>query len=201
MTKGRSANLIMEHIYEDKPNEKNKKFMRPLIITITAIALLGFLALLGWRLLHKEPLTGLSGLNVVNRPAPDFTLTTYQKTKFTLSDLKGKPVVINFWASWCPPCREEAALLEWAWRAYKDRGVAFIGVDIQDTKEAAQKYLRAFNVTYPNGLDPEGEISIDYGVSGIPVTFFISPKGIITRRWVGAITEKALLGGIEELRK
>jgi cytochrome c biogenesis protein CcmG/thiol:disulfide interchange protein DsbE len=114
---------------------------------------------------------------MVNHPAPDFTLTTFKGTTISLEDLRGKPVVINFWASWCPPCRIEAPLIERTWRAYKKRGPIFIGVNIQDRKEDALNYIREFDITYPNGPDPTGEIAIDYGVSGLPVTFFVSSRG------------------------
>lgn len=157
---------------------------------------MGFLV---WGLLNKQPLTGLSGITMLNRPAPDFTLTTFEGTTISLEGLKGKPIVINFWASWCPPCRIEAPLLERTWRAYKNREVVFIGVDVQDREEDALNYIREFDITYPNGPDPTGEISIDYGVSGLPVTFFVSRKGEIVRRWVGAIERSVLISSIEEI--
>jgi cytochrome c biogenesis protein CcmG/thiol:disulfide interchange protein DsbE len=138
---------------------------------------------------------------MVNRPAPYFTLTTFKGTTISLEGLMGKPVVINFWASWCPPCRIEAPFLERTWRAYKNRGVVFLGVDIQDREEDALNFIREFHITYPNGPDPTGEISIDYGVSGIPVTFFISRKGEIVRRWVGDIEKEVLISAIEEILK
>jgi cytochrome c biogenesis protein CcmG/thiol:disulfide interchange protein DsbE len=145
---------------------ESKKIVRRSAFILAGIILVGLVWLLGWSLLHKEPLTGLSGITMVNRPAPDFTLTTFDGAKISIADLRGKPVVINFWASWCPPCRVEAPLLEQAWGAFKERGVSFLGVDIQDKKEDALAYIREFGVTYPNGPDPTGEISIDYGVSG-----------------------------------
>ena len=80
-----------------------KIFFRKLAFAIAGIVIVGFVWLLGWSLLNKEPLTGLSGITMVNRPAPDFTLTTFKGTKISLEGLRGKPVVINFWASWCPP--------------------------------------------------------------------------------------------------
>jgi cytochrome c biogenesis protein CcmG/thiol:disulfide interchange protein DsbE len=173
--------------------------MKALAVGIAFIATLGFLGLMGWSLFNQQPLTGLSGITMVNRPAPDFTLTTFDGAEISLSALRGKPVVINFWASWCPPCREEAPLLERTWRAFKDQGVVFLGVNIQDREQDARKYIQEFDITYPNGPDPTGEISIDYGVSGIPVTFFISRDGQIVRRWVGAINERVLISAIEEI--
>jgi cytochrome c biogenesis protein CcmG/thiol:disulfide interchange protein DsbE len=177
-----------------------KKIYRKSAIVIVVIVTVSFLGLLVWGMLNKQPLTGLSGITMVNRPAPDFTLTTFKGKIFSLADLSDRPIVINFWASWCPPCREEAALLERTWRAYKNRGVIFLGVDVQDREKDALNYIRKFDITYPNGPDPTGEISIDYGVSGLPVTFFISGKGEIVRRHVGAIDKRTLISSIEEIR-
>ena len=119
--------------------------------------------------------------------------------QINLDDYRGKVVFVDFWASWCPPCRVEASLIERTWRAYKNRGLIFLGVNIQDRKEDALNYIRQFAITYPNGPDPTGEISIDYGVSGLPVTFFVSREGEIVRRWVGAIERSVLISSIEEI--
>ncbi len=178
---------------------ESKIFTKKLAFAATVIILIGFLGLLIWGVLNKESITGLSGITMVNRTAPDFTLTTFRGDTVSLEGLKGKAIVLNFWASWCPPCRVEATLLERTWRIYKNRDVVFLGVNIQDRKKDALSYIREFNVTYPNGPDPTGEISIDYGVSGLPVTFFISKKGMIVRRWVGAIEKSVLIRAIEEI--
>jgi cytochrome c biogenesis protein CcmG/thiol:disulfide interchange protein DsbE len=178
-----------------------EKIFQKLATAIVIIVSVGFLGFLVWGMLNKQPLTGLSGITMLNRPAPDFTLTTFKGTTISLEGLTGKPLVINFWASWCPPCRIEAPLLERTWRAYKNRDVVFIGVDVQDREEDALSYIREFDITYPNGPDPTGEISIDYGVSGLPVTFFVSRKGEIVRRWVGAIERSVLISSIEEIMK
>jgi cytochrome c biogenesis protein CcmG/thiol:disulfide interchange protein DsbE len=168
-------------------------------LAIAALLVVGFLGLLAWGMLNKEPITGLSGITMVNRPAPDFTLTTFKGTTISLADLRGKPIVINFWASWCPPCKIEAPLIEKTWRAYKSRGLIFLGVNIQDRKEDALNYIREFDITYPNGPDPSGEITIEYGVSGLPVTFFVSRNGEVVRRWVGTIEKSMLINSIEEI--
>jgi len=177
----------------------SKTFFRKSAIAIAALIVVGFLGILVWGMLNKQPITGLSGVTMVNRPAPDFSLTTFEGAKISMEDLRGKPVIINFWASWCPPCRIEAPLLERTWRAYKNRGLIFLGINIQDRKEDALSYIREFDVTYPNGPDPTGEITIDYGVSGLPVTFFISRKGEVVRRWVGAVEPGVLINSIEEI--
>ncbi|MBI2832684.1 MAG: TlpA family protein disulfide reductase, partial [Chloroflexi bacterium] len=101
--------------------------------------------------------------------------------------------------SWCPPCREEAPILEEVWRRYQDKGVTFIGVDIQDAEADARAYIKEFGITYPNGPDIGGRITIDYGVGGIPVTFFVNREGLIVSRWVGAINERILVSRIEDL--
>jgi cytochrome c biogenesis protein CcmG/thiol:disulfide interchange protein DsbE len=176
-----------------------KIFFRKSAIAIAALVIVGFLGVLIWGMLNKQPITGLSGITMVNRPAPDFILTTFKGTTIPLEDLRGKPVVINFWASWCPPCRIEAPLIERTWRAYKNRDLIFIGVNIQDREQDALNYIREFAITYPNGPDPTGEISIDYGVSGLPVTFFVSREGEVVRRWVGAIEKSVLISSIEEI--
>ena len=174
---------------------------RTLVFALVILTVMGFVALLWIGATRKEPLTGASGVARVNRAATDFTLPLFDGGSIALSSLKGKPVVINFWASWCPPCREEAPILEAVWRRYKDKNVAFIGVDIQDKEADARAYIKEFGITYPNGPDLGGKITVDYGVSGIPVTFFVNREGRIVSRWVGAIDERLLVARIEELSR
>lgn len=172
---------------------------RLLILALVVLALAALGGLLGWAVANNAPSTAGSGARRVGRPAPDFTITTFDGVRFRLSEQRGKVVVINFWASWCIPCREEAPFLESAWRQYKDKGVVFVGVDIQDTESAARAYIKEFDITYPNGPDVSGEITIDYGVSGIPVTFFVDKEGRVAGRWVGAVGARLLAGSINDL--
>lgn len=120
--------------------------------------------------------------------APPLQMAAFDGQPIDLAALRGQGVVVNFWASWCAPCRVEAELFEAAWRTEKDHGIAFVGVNSQDTNEAAQAFLTAFAVSYPNGVDPNGEWGHSFGVAGLPTTFFIDPQGEIQAVVWGPIT-------------
>lgn len=135
------------------------------------------------------------------RPAPNFSLTLFDGGRFDLSSQRGKVVVVNFWASWCVPCRTEAPVLEAIWQRYRDQGVIVVGVNIWDSEASARAYIREFGLTFPNGPDPTGAVVVDYGVTGIPETYLISPDGTIRRKWNGPITEASLVTLIEGLRR
>ena len=175
--------------------------LSPKIAGFVALSLViaGLLALMAVGLVNRAPVTGKSGFTRVGKSAPDFTIPLLSGAELALSQYRGQPIVINFWASWCSPCLDEAPLLERTWRAYRDRGVMFVGVDIQDAEEDARAYLDAFDITYPNGVDRDGKVTVDYGVIGLPVTFFVNGDGVVERRWVGAIRESQLLAWVEEL--
>ena len=200
-----TPNTVLEKEKEADPHEQKPAGLDFRNITVwksvkfwaVSLIILGFISLLALGLVSDPKLVPSP---LVGKPAPDFTITSLDgKSSLTLSDLKGKPVILNFWASWCVPCRVEAPFLESAWRAYGDRGVVFIGVDIQDSERDALAYIREFDVTYPNGTDTKGRITVSYGVSGIPVTFFVDKKGIVVRRWVGALKHQQLIDWVNEL--
>jgi cytochrome c biogenesis protein CcmG, thiol:disulfide interchange protein DsbE len=114
----------------------------------------------------------------VGSAAPNFTLTSFDGQTYQLSDLQGKVVLVNFWASWCKPCEQEAADLETAWRTYASRDdVLFLGVDWTDTEPKAQAYLERFGITYPNGPDLRTRISQAYRTTGVPETYIIAKDG------------------------
>jgi cytochrome c biogenesis protein CcmG/thiol:disulfide interchange protein DsbE len=142
------------------------------------LAWVGLFALLG--VVAIGMLRNQQGPVTIGRPAPDFTLTTFDGQQITLSALRGKVVVINFWASWCKPCEQEAADLEAAWRFYEPRGdVVFLGVDWTDTESAAMEYLAKFDITYPNGPDLGTRISQTYRTTGVPETYIVDKNGVL----------------------
>lgn len=137
---------------------------------------------------------------LVGRPAAAFTLTAFDGTPLALDPLRGKVVVVNFWASWCnPACYDEAPVLERAWRTYRDRGVVVVGIDMQDTAEAAREFIRRFELTFPNAPDPGGKVAVEYGVYGVPETFFVDRAGTIRAKHVGAVTDEVIRGALERL--
>ncbi len=121
--------------------------------------------------------------------------------RLTLDEFRGKAVFLNFWASWCLPCRAEAHDLEVAWQKVKDKNMVFLGVALQDTDQKLQAFLKEFNVTYPNGRDESGKIAVDYGTWGIPESFFIDPQGRITYKHVGGIRAALVITKLEEAAK
>ncbi len=123
---------------------------------------------------------------------PDFTLKLYQgyeydgKSEIKLSELQGKVVVINFWASWCKPCEQEAAELEQAWEKYKPGGqVVFLGVDYVDTEPEARIYLQKFGIAYANGPDLATKVSQLFRIQGVPETYFIDRNGVLQYVMIG----------------
>lgn len=154
------------------------------------VVLVGFLAL-GLLNAYKAPLEA--------GKAPDITITTFEGEPVTLSELRGQVVIINFWASWCDPCREEAAYLENTWRKYQDQGVMFIGIDYVDTEREALAYIDEFDITYPNGPDIGTRISDAYQIQGVPETFFIAKDGTLRGNHIGPLYPPTLDEKIEEL--
>lgn len=137
---------------------------------------------------------------LLGQPAPEFTLALLDGRRLTLSEQRGKVVVVNFWASWCyPACWNEAPRLQAAWERYREKGVVVVGVVYQDREPNAWEFIRRHGKTYPNGLDAKSRVAIDYGVYGVPETFFIDREGRIAHKHVGELPMDTLTREIERL--
>lgn len=163
-------------------------------------AVIGLLALIGWGLINSTKTRP-----EVGQTAPDFALTFYDGYEWqnlsqaSLSDMRGNVIVLNFWASWCTPCRMEAELLENAWQQYRDQGVLFIGIAYADVEPKALSFLEEFQISYPNGPDLRSIISTDYEITGVPETFFIDREGTITYVHILPLDETVLHQAIEQI--
>jgi cytochrome c biogenesis protein CcmG, thiol:disulfide interchange protein DsbE len=122
------------------------------------------------------------------------------KEKISLSDLKGRTLIINFWASWCMTCRAEAHILEDFWQEHKDKGVVVLGVAVHDSLDDASEAAKLLNKTYPVGLDVGSDISIDYGVVGVPETYFINAQGVVVSKHIGALSKEVLEKNLANLK-
>lgn len=131
------------------------------------------------------------------RPAPTFRLTDVEGQKWDLEQLKGQVVVLNFWSTWCLPCKQEHPLLLQAAKAYPD--VKWLGVIYQDTPEKVKPYLAQKGSAFPHLVDPGGTIAIDYGVAGVPETFFIDRNGTIVLKHVGPLSQDVIASTLDPL--
>ena len=168
------------------------------VLAVGVVAAL--LGLLVWKLATDEGSAVTRALDegrVV--AAPDFELPRLDREgKLRLSSLRGKAVVVNFWASWCEPCKEEVAVLEAAWRRYRSRGLVVVGIDAQDFERDAQRFMRKYGMTYPVVHDGPGETLGDFGLTGFPETFFVDRRGrLVGQRVAGAIDRQTLDENIE----
>ncbi len=131
--------------------------------------------------------------------APDFTLPTADGGTIVLSELKGKRVFLNFWATWCPPCRSEMPAIQSVWEG-KDSDVAFIAVNIQEAKAKVAEFVEANGYTFPVALDGSARVASGYLVRAIPTSFVIGPDGVVTGKHIGVLTAKQLETLLEEAR-
>ena len=163
-------------------------------IIVTFAVILALLALLAWGLRKVQAGPVDKGM------APDFSITGFDGREFTLSQHRGHVVIVNFWASWCPPCREEAAYLEQTWRKYENNGdVVFVGVDWVDTEKEALAYIQEFDITYINGPDIGTRAAQAYNIQGVPETFFVAKNGELRGVHIGPLKSPQLDEKIEEL--
>ena len=167
---------------------------------VTTILSASLLLLLFVRLINASQAVGNAGTSpVVGHAAPDFSVSLLNGKAgqtLRLADLKGKPVVVNFWASWCDPCVDEAPVLEAASQRYAAQGVVFVGVSYEDEPSDSMRFLQQYGVTYPVGTDGSaktpGAIAIAYGVLSPPETYFINPNGVVVDEFSGPLSANLL---------
>jgi cytochrome c biogenesis protein CcmG/thiol:disulfide interchange protein DsbE len=172
-------------------------------LAATSLVLLALIAVLVVRLQQaNQAVSSAPTYPLVGHTAPDFTAPVWNGTPgqtVHLADLKGKPVVLNFWASWCAPCKEEMPTLQAGYDKYQANGVVFIGLAFNDTKENGQPFLAQYKITYLAGPDSDGKTSIAYGVTGVPETVFIGRDGRVVSKTPGGVSAEQLDAGIQQL--
>jgi len=173
------------------------KMKKRTLLSVALLAILVFIA-------SCDQNTGASSSNTDNSAAKSFTLESLEgNEEISLEDFKGKPLVVNFWATWCGPCKEEMPFFERTWKEYKDKGIVFIGIDVMDDKENAQEFIEKLGISYTNLYDPSGKTSNSYGVVALPATFFIDKNGDIAVKHYGSFlgkdAEKAFKSYLEDI--
>ena len=182
----------MENLAPDDNVKVSARGFSPASIVLLA-GLVLFAAVVGMQLAARNTTQPSSG------PAPDFELTTFDGGIVRLSDLRGTVVVVNFWSSWCGPCRDEAPILQNLWERYRDQGLMLIGVDYVDTESNALAFIQEFGITYPNGPDLGTRISEDYHIQGVPETFVINQEGNVVQFVIAPIQSGQLEPTIDRL--
>lgn len=176
-----------------------------LLVVAALVPAVVLLALLGWAITNLDASPsggsniGFSTADLESREAPDFSLQGLDGGTVQLSDTRGKVVMVDFWASWCPSCRQEAPYLVEIYDEYQPQGVEFIGVAIWDYPDDLQAYVDEFGLNYPNALDQKGTVHLDYGVTGTPEKFFIDREGRIARKFIGPASPELLRQQLDEL--
>jgi cytochrome c biogenesis protein CcmG/thiol:disulfide interchange protein DsbE len=155
------------------------------VIALACVA--GLLVLLVWKLTHQQHAPQ------VGSQAPAFTLDQLDGAvgPVPLSEFRGHPVVLNFWASWCPPCKAEAAVLEQEWLQYRPRGVVFLGVDSKDIPSDARTFIAAHDLTFAMLEDGSGDVTGMYGISQLPETYVLDKQGTIVAHFAGPVSDPA----------
>jgi cytochrome c biogenesis protein CcmG/thiol:disulfide interchange protein DsbE len=129
---------------------------------------------------------------LVGTSFPTYVLPTLDGRQVDTAEFEGRPMVVNLWASWCVPCRDEAPILEAIHRTYGPRGLVVLGINVQDTERDARAFLREFGQTFPTVRDATGRVAVDLGMTGVPETFLVSREGVIVRKIVGPIAPEMI---------
>ncbi len=172
--------LEEEILTQDSGGQEDERKPRRWGFALVWLFVIGVLVVVGVSLIRTQ-----EGHIQVGDKVPDLALQTFEGETIEFADLRGEVVVVNFWASWCKPCEQEAAELQQAYELYRDDGVMFLGVDYVDTETEARAYLEKFNITYPNGPDLGTRISQAFRIRGVPETYIIGPDGTLAAFKIG----------------
>ena len=176
-----------------------------LMLAISAVVCLGLIVLLAVKLIAAgQAVSQAPAFTLDGKPAPDFTTTLYNGAPgqtIHLAALKGKPVVVNFFASWCDPCAQEAPVLAAGYQKWAPQGVVFIGIVYQDTQQNSVDFARQYGVGYSIGSDPQGLTAIAYGVTGVPESVFINRQGVVVSKYGGPLDSGSLDRSIQAIMK
>jgi cytochrome c biogenesis protein CcmG, thiol:disulfide interchange protein DsbE len=183
--------------FETAPLSQPNPWVARGVALAVALVVLSLIGLMIWGIGKRNAGT-VGEARIQPRPAPEIALPRFDGGSFSLADARGKPVLINFWASWCIPCEEEARVLERASRLYRDR-VVFVGVNVQDTDQNARTFLQRYGVTYANVRDASGAVLVEYGMGGVPESYFVDAEGRLVRKWQGPLDDARLRTFLDDL--
>jgi cytochrome c biogenesis protein CcmG/thiol:disulfide interchange protein DsbE len=191
-----------------KPRSRKRSII---IFVVVSLLNVGLLIVLWTQLLtprsglsqdDKSSIVGFVASPLIGKPAPDFTLPVLNGngTKLHLANLKGKVVMVNFWASWCQPCRQEASVLQRVWTKWQSKDVVLLGVDGAEAEREALSFVHQHGITYQNVRDSmDGATAISYGATANPETFFINRDGVVAAHWIGPIDEQSVQAELTKL--
>lgn len=188
------------------PTSDPRSRARLRLVLVWLVVLGGLMTVVGlaWRGLGPSSGAGFGAITqpaapiVIDEPAPDFELPLLgEDGSMSLSSLRGNVVVLNFWASWCAPCRQEAPGLQATSERYADRGVRFLGVDYLDQEAAGLTFARELGIAYPSVSDPSGTLGDDFRFLGLPVTIVVDDQGVMRFRFEGYVTERSLRDALD----
>jgi len=182
---------FIDEVLQEPRGAGHRGFSKGAVLLLVGIVVMTIL--IGVQLARQNMTQPTSGL------APDFSLATFDGNIFNLADQRGKVVILNFWASWCIPCRDEAPILQSFWERYRYRDVVVVGVAYLDMEQRSRDFIEEFKITYPNGHDNHSQISDAYHITGVPETFVIDQNGEVVFFLPAPIVEGQLDQVIEPL--
>jgi cytochrome c biogenesis protein CcmG/thiol:disulfide interchange protein DsbE len=181
----------MEESYTSEP--KTQRRASPTWIAVVVVAVLVVILLI-FGLIARP-----SQAPAIGAPVPGFALTAFDGSPLRLEDYQGQVVVVNFFASWCSPCRQEAPAFQQIWNDYQDEEVQFVGIAYKDAASKAQAFLNEYGLTYPSAVDPGSRTARAYGVTGVPETYIVDQQGNLVSHYLGGVTQAELRGDLDPL--